>query len=110
MDATTFPIPFGWHVTFCILACVFFLIQYVRQKKSYQLLLAVAIPASLCIYIQPTNDSVFYMVGTFELVVLLGAVVFAIVESRHRKEEIADTTPLPKQTENPAESGTSSEE
>lgn len=95
MDATTFPISFTWHLVFSILACVFFLIQYVRMKKSYQLLIAIGIPASLCIYIQPENSSLFYAVGAFELVLMIGALVFAIVERNHRKQEIADTTPLP---------------
>ncbi len=95
MDATTFPISFTWHLVFSILACVFFLIQYVRLKKSYQLLIAVGIPASLCIYIQPENSSLFYTVGVFEIVLLMGALVFAFVERNHRKQAAADTTPLP---------------
>lgn len=101
MDATTFPISFTWHLAFSILACVFFIVQYVRLKKSYQLLIAIGIPASLCIYIQPENSSLFYAVGSFEIVLMLGALVFAFVERNHRKQEIADTTPLP--DEAPAE-------
>ncbi len=85
MDATTFPISFTWHLVFAILACVFFIVQYVRTQKSYRLLLAIGIPASLCIYIQPHNHSLFAAVGAFEGVLLLGAIVFAILEKRERK-------------------------
>ncbi len=85
MDATTFPISFTWHLVFAILACVFFIVQYVRTQKSYRLLLAIGIPASLCIYIQPDNHSLFAAVGAFEGVLLLGAIVFAILEKRERK-------------------------
>ncbi|MGN0591829.1 MAG: hypothetical protein ACI4JQ_01120 [Ruminococcus sp.] len=95
MDATTFPISFTWHLVFSILACVFFLIQYVRMKKSYQLLIAIGIPASLCIYIQPEDSTLFYTVGAFEIVLLLGALVFAFIERSHRQQELDDTTPLP---------------
>lgn len=102
MDATTFPISLTWHLVFSVLACVFFLVQYVRTKKSFQLLMAIGIPASLCIYIQPENSSLFYAVGSFEAVLLIGAVVFAFVERSHRKQEIADTEPLP-EIDTPAE-------
>lgn len=105
MDATTFPISMTWHMTFCALACIFFIIQYVRTKKSYQLLIAVAIPASLCIYICPDSRSLFYTVGVFEAVILAGAIVFAFIERFRRKQETADTEPLPE--ENTAENSVS---
>jgi hypothetical protein len=97
MDATTFPIPLTYHVIFCAAACIFFIVQYVRTKKSYQLLLAIGIPASLCIYINPENSSLFYSVGVFEAVLLVGAIIFAFIERTRRKQEIEDTTPLPEE-------------
>ena len=110
MDATTFPISFTWHLVFGILACIFFLIQYVRLKKSYQLLIAIGIPASLCIYIQPENSSLFSAVGIFELVLLIGALFFAIVERNHRKQEKDDTTPLPEIPSEPKDTPAPKEE
>jgi hypothetical protein len=101
MDATTFPISFTWHLAFSILACVFFLIQYVRLKKSYQLLIAIAVPASLCIYIQPESSTLFYTIGAFEVVLLLGALVFAFLERNNRKQVAAETAPLPEETPAP---------
>lgn len=104
MDATTFPISLTYHIVFCILACIFFVIQYVRTKKSYQLLLAVGIPASLCIYIAPESSSLFNTVGVFEAVLLVGTAVFAVVEKVRRKQEKEDTTPLPEIPSDAAES------
>ena len=95
MDATTFPISLTYHIVFCAVAYIFFVIQYVRTKKSYQLLLAIGIPASLFIYIKPDNSSLFYTVGVFETIILIGALIFAIIERNRRKQEIEDTTPLP---------------
>lgn len=95
MNATTFPISLTWHVVFCALACIFFVVQYVRTKKSYQLILAIGIPASLIIYISPENSSLFISVGIFEAILLAGAVVFAFLERSRRKQEKEDTTPLP---------------
>ena len=90
MDATTFPISLTYHIVFCAVACIFFVIQYVRTKKSYQLLLAIGIPASLFIYIKPDNSSLFYTVGVFETIILIGALIFAIIERNRRKQEIED--------------------
>ena len=53
MDATTFPLPLAYHIVLCVLGCVFFLAQFIRLKKPYQLMMAIAMPASLLIYIQP---------------------------------------------------------
>lgn len=97
MSAATFPISMTWHLGFCAIACIFFVVQYVRTKKSYQLLLAIGIPASLAIYISPDNTSLFYTVGVFEAVLLAGAVVFAFLERNRRKQEKEDTTPLPEE-------------
>lgn len=102
MDATTFPISLTYHIVFCAVACIFFVVQYVRTKKSYQLLLAIGIPASLFIYIQPDNSSLFYTVGVFETIILIGALIFAVIERKRRKQEIEDTTPLPDITDNNA--------
>lgn len=87
MDASTFPISFTYHLIFCIVAGVFFLIQFIRLRRPYQLILAVAIPASLLIYVgDPSNKTWFHTVGMFEVVLLLGTVVFSIVERARTKK------------------------
>lgn len=92
MDASTFPISFTYHLIFCIVAGVFFLIQFIRLRRPYQLILAVAIPASLLIYVgDPSNKTWFHTVGMFEVVLLLGAVVLSIVgRARAKKLEQQD--------------------
>ncbi|MCD7960164.1 MAG: hypothetical protein LUF89_12070 [Ruminococcus sp.] len=79
MDATTFPISMGYHIFFGVVACLFFLMQYYRLRRPYQLILAIAMPASLLIYIDTSNQSLFHVVGLFELVMLLGAIILSIV-------------------------------
>lgn len=110
MDATTFPIPLTYHVIFCAAACIFFIVQYVRTKKSYQLLLAIGIPASLCIYISPENSSLFYSVGVFEAVLLIGTIIFAFIERTRRKQEIEDTAPLPEENKTDVQSSEKSDD
>ncbi|MGN1403609.1 MAG: hypothetical protein ACI4XB_04725 [Ruminococcus sp.] len=89
MDASTFPISFTYHLIFCIVAGVFFLIQFIRLRRPYQLILTIAIPASLLIYVgDPSNKTWFHTVGMFEVVLLLGAVVLSIVgRARSKKLE-----------------------
>ena len=62
MDATTFPLPLAYHIVLCVLGCVFFLAQFIRLKKPYQLMMAIAMPASLLIYIQPESRTLFYTI------------------------------------------------
>ena len=47
LEINVFPISFEKHVGFCIIAAVFFLLQFVRTKRWYQLVLAAAIPLSI---------------------------------------------------------------
>ncbi len=91
MDASTFPIPFPFHLIFCIIAGLFFLFQFIRLKRSYQLILAVTIPASLLIYVgDAANKTWFHTVGAFELIMLIGAIVLAVMDrARQRKIEKA---------------------
>lgn len=91
MDASTFPIPFSFHLIFCLIAGVFFLLQFIRLKRPYQLVLTIAIPASLLIYIgDPTNQSWFHTVGAFEAAMLIGAIVLAVMDRfRQHKQEKA---------------------
>ncbi|MGN1224405.1 MAG: hypothetical protein ACI4TG_04780 [Ruminococcus sp.] len=88
MDATTFPLPLPYHVVLCVLGCVFFLAQFIRLKKPYQLMMAIAMPASLLIYIQPENKTLFYAVGLLiGLDMLLALVISIVLRIRSPKEK-----------------------
>ncbi len=91
MDASTFPIPFSFHLIFCIIAGAFFLFQFIRLKRPYQLVLTIAIPASLLIYVgDASNQTWFHTVGAFEAVMLIGAIILATTDRfRQRKQEKA---------------------
>lgn len=80
MDISVFPLPFSMHLIFSVLALALFLYQYSRQRRLYQLLMAVAIPATLLLYV---NSSVtwHYCVGMLELVLIVAAVVSSVVDS-----------------------------
>lgn len=76
-----FPISQDKHLIFCILATLLFLLQFVRTKRWYQLVMAIAIPASLLIYVQPENKTIYFGVGILEVVLLLLALILNIVQS-----------------------------
>lgn len=81
MDITVFPISMEKHIIFSVIASAFFLLQFGRTKRWYQLVMAFAIPASLVIYMNPANDMLFYGVGIGEGVLLLLALILNIVQS-----------------------------
>ncbi len=88
MDASTFPIPFPYHLIFCIIAGLFFLLQFIRLKRPYQLILSIAIFASLLIYIGEQDNRVWFQtVGAFEAVLLIGAIVLSVIGRRKEKKE-----------------------
>lgn len=82
MDTNIFPITQERHIIFVIIACIFFILQFVRTKHVYQLIVAAAIPLSLLIYLDPANQVLFYGTGILEAVLLLAALIASIVQSR----------------------------
>lgn len=87
METNLFTIGMEKHIIFTSVACVFFLLQFLRTKRWYQLILAAAIPASLLIYFQPENQTLFYGVGIAEAVMLVLAFVVNLVQSAKAKKE-----------------------
>ena len=73
-----FPFPFNTHLIFCCLAIVFFTILFSREKKPYQLIMAVAIPFSLVIWLSDSR-TLFYAVGIIEVILLLAAFITSII-------------------------------
>ncbi len=94
MDATTFPISFTYHLIFCIVACAFFVLQFIRMRRPHQFILAVAIAGSLVIYVDTTNKTLFHTVGLFEVVLLIGAILLSILArvKEKRRTDKTDTT------------------
>lgn len=105
MESTLFPISADKHIIFCIIATVLFLLQFIRTKRWYQLLMAIAVPCSLLIYINPENAYVYYGVGVMEGIALLAALVLNIVQSRKiaKAEKQAKAEGEPQAEDTPAE-------
>lgn len=104
MDATTFPISFSYHLIFCIVACAFFVLQFIRQHRPHQLILAIGIAGSLLIYVNTASKTLFHTVGLFELVLLIGAIVLSVIARARNKREEAQkgTTDAPPSAEGTA--------
>ena len=86
MDTSIFPIGMEKHIIFCAIAAVFFILQFIRNKYWYELVLAAAVLCSLLVYV---NESTvwFYGVGVLEAVLLLTAIVVYVVQYRKKKRE-----------------------
>ena len=86
METSLFPVSMEKHIIFAVIAAVFFLLQFVRTKQWYQLVMAAAIPLSLLIYIDTENMTLFYGVGILEAVLLCTALVLNIVQSHKQSK------------------------
>ena len=104
MDVTTFPLSFSCHLIFSLVAGCFSLLQYLRLRRPYQLVLTIAIPASLLIYLGRLMEHLgqtgaadffngkpwFHTIGALEAVLLLGALALSILAKVRRKKDGQD--------------------
>lgn len=90
MSGNIFPLPFSTHLIFVAVAFVFFLIQFIRTKYKYEIVMAAAVAITMLIYVKDTKMW-FYSIGIIEFGLLLIALVSAIVEKRSRKELAGET-------------------
>ena len=58
MNNNIFPLPFWAHLVFVILAFALFMVQYVRVRKLYQILMAAAVVVSMLIYVNTSSGLV----------------------------------------------------
>ncbi|MEG0614269.1 MAG: hypothetical protein RR540_00825 [Oscillospiraceae bacterium] len=80
-----FPLPLPIHIIFCVISLVFFIIQYMRKKNAYLLLLAIAIPSTLLIYVCKTN--LMYGLLGIEEFVLLVLIIIGIARSKKKTDK-----------------------
>lgn len=85
LQPALFPFPFQHHLIFCCVALVFFGYLYMKYKKPHQLIMAVAIPFSLVLWIS-TNRVLFYAVGIIEVILLITALVLNIIHKKKHPE------------------------
>lgn len=77
-QTSLFPFPFSLHLIFCCISLIFFIWRFIKEKLPYQLIMAVAIPFSLLIWLSD-NKTLFYSIGIIETVLLIGAFVTSLV-------------------------------
>lgn len=84
-----FPFPFPHHLVFCCIALIFFGYMYMKYKRPHQLIMAIAIPLSLIIWVS-TSKTLFYVVGIIEVLLLLAALVLNIIYRKRHPELFSD--------------------
>lgn len=102
MNNNIFPLPFWAHLVFVILAFALFMVQYVRVRKLYQILMAAAVVVSMLIYVN-TSKLWIGIVGAVEAVLLAASLVSSIIQNHQAKaaatagKSIAETAEEDKQ-------------
>ncbi len=106
-----FPIETTRHILFVVAALIIFIAQYIRQRKKYQLVFAIAIPATLLPYLSD-HPVLFNILGVAEFAALIAALVFSRTIDRDPEPaaegsvEAAAEIPAEAITETPAEAET----
>jgi hypothetical protein len=103
MDTNLFPIGVQKHTIFVIIGVIFFILQFARTRRWYQPVMAAAIAASLLIYIDTSNETLFYGVGIAEGVMLFTALTLSIVQAvlNRRAEKAAEAKEKAEHPESP---------
>ena len=83
-----FPFPFGMHIVFAIVALIFFAYRFKTDKRPYQLIMAIAIPFSLLLWLSDSR-SLYYFVGLSEGILLLAALITSIIFRKPETDEEA---------------------
>ena len=78
---TFFPYPFSYHLIFVIISVIFFGTSFIKMKRPYQLILTIAIPFSMLIWLaQSTNNrSFYYAIGVIEIIFIAAAFITSII-------------------------------
>ena len=84
MENLYFYATIKFHVVLSILAFVICLIMFIRKKKYYHLVLALALPASLLVYATKTQAG-FSVVGLTVAIAMIGAVVLEYTVDRDKE-------------------------
>lgn len=82
-----FPFPIGMHSVFAILAFIFFIYRFATDKKTFQLIFAIAIPFSMTLWLSESR-SWFYTVGAVELAFIVCAFLSTFA-SKNKGDETA---------------------
>lgn len=93
-NPSLFPFPFHMHLIFACIGAVFFAYRFFTQKRPFQIIMAVAIPLSLLVWISESR-MLFYGVGIAEAVLIIAAAVVSLIfktpqENDTGSEEAAD--------------------
>lgn len=85
LQPNLFPFPFPHHLVFCCIAMIFFGYLYMKYKKPHQLIMAIAIPFSLIIWISESR-TLFYTMGIIEVILMILAIVVNIIHKKKHPE------------------------
>ncbi len=89
MENTVFPLPFEIHLIFVCIAIVLFIFRFATTKRTYQLLMGIAIAATLLLYVN-TGRTWFSCVGVIELVLIIASIISIIQDKRKLKAQKAE--------------------
>lgn len=85
-NPSLFPFPFKMHLIFACIGAIFFAYRFFTQRRPFQLIMAVATPLSLIVWISESR-TVFYGLGIAEAVLILAAIVTSFIFKKPRDAE-----------------------
>ena len=87
------PLPFSWHLGFCIIATVVYALEIYRKGSIHYLFMMLAVDATIMMQFF-NNSTAVVVLAVLESLLLGAAIVFAVLESKKRKAAAAAAAPI----------------
>ena len=99
------PLPFSWHLGFCIIATIVYALELYRKRSIHYFFMMLAVDATIMMQFF-NNSTAVVILAVLEVLLLGTAIAFGIIESRKRKaaeQAAAEQAAQAQQTEGEAD-------
>ncbi len=90
-EYSVFPLPLWLHIVFAVVGLAFYGYMYYTKRKPYHLLLALAIPSTLLVYLcQKGTAFVIFGIEQFAMLILI-FITIAVSKKKEKELEKLET-------------------
>jgi hypothetical protein len=82
------PLPFSWHLGFCIIATVVYALEIYRKGSIHYLFMMLAVDATIMMQFF-NNSTAVVILAVMEILLLGAAITFGVMDSKKKKAEKA---------------------
>lgn len=82
------PLPLKYHLIFCIIATIVYVLELYTKRSPHYLLVMLAVDATLLMHVFP-NSTMVIVLAVLEVLLLGAALALSIIDSKKKKAAFA---------------------